>query len=462
MILTRKALAAIGLSLCLGGIARADDPPTGAKPSPVPVTREDMKKALEASKKNVPRLPLPPPTAEDIAKAEAAAKAGQTDVIGRSKGGGILNNGRMRSLYLSDYGTGVPLMPMGGRGGRGQAAAEPTEDFAFQTKLFWIISRGNNCTYCMGHQEVKLASAGLADDQIAALDCDWSRFTPAEQAAFAFARKSTFEPYAIGDADIAALRKFYTDPQILDIVAAVGGFNAMNRWTGALRIPQEDHREYLTPTSDKYARQASRVAQVGDQTSGLVPPAPRKAPALESRAEVERALEAARKRTPRLTPADESATKAALESLAGAHPPQWMRLLAVRPQGAAARATSLVNAETKGKLDPETKAIIAWTAARNDRAWYALGHARERLKALGYSDDRIFSLDDGSATDGKAHEVVRFARTLTIDPSLITDDYFARLRKHFDDQKIAEIVHQVTVATSFDRLTEAAGLRLEK
>ena len=50
-----------------------------------------------------------------------------------------------------------------------------------------------------------------------------------------------------------------------------------------------------------------------------------------------------------------------------------MRLLATRPQGAANRVTSFVNAETKGKLDPETKAIIAWTAARNDRAWYALG-----------------------------------------------------------------------------------------
>src|SRR5207253_2973021 len=93
---------------------QAEDPTPSSTPVPVPVTREDMKRALENSKHNVPRLPLPPPTAEELAKAEAAAKAraetaakeGRTDRVGQSMGGGIVNNGRMRSLYLLDYGSG--------------------------------------------------------------------------------------------------------------------------------------------------------------------------------------------------------------------------------------------------------------------------------------------------------------------------------------------------------------------
>ena len=36
-----------------------------------------------------------------------------------------------------------------------------------------------------------------------------------------------------------------------------------------------------------------------------------------------------------------------------------------------------------------------------------------------------------------------------------------RLRKLFDDKKVAEVVFQVTQAAYFDRMTEAAGLRLE-
>jgi alkylhydroperoxidase family enzyme len=57
---------------------------------------------------------------------------------------------------------------------------------------------------------------------------------------------------------------------------------------------------------------------------------------------------------------------------------------------------------------------------------------------------------------------VKFARKITVDPALATDDDFARVRKLFDDQKVAEIVYQTTQAAFFDRLTEAAGLQLEK
>ena len=60
--------------------------------------------------------------------------------------------------------------------------------------------------------------------------------------------------------------------------------------------------------------QVSQIAQVGEKTSGMVSPAPAKTAAIESRAEVEKALEAARHRTPRLALADESATKAAIAS----------------------------------------------------------------------------------------------------------------------------------------------------
>ena len=456
MIARSKTFQGLALALALIPASRAEDPSVSPDSPPgVPVTREDMKRALEASKRNVPRLPLPPPTAEELARAAEAARENRD---GRGMGG-IVNNARMRQLYLADYGP-----ARSGPSGGGRSASDSTLGYPFQTMLFWITSRGNNCTYCMGHQEVKLASAGLTDDQIAALDGDWSGFSEKERAAFAFARKLTYEPNAIADADIEAPRTHYTDAEITEILMAVAGFNATNRWTGALRIPQEDHRDFLKPTSAKFAKAASRVAPVGDSAnSGLVPPAPRRRPALEPRRAVEEALEAARSRTPRLALADESATRAAFGEPAGDAPAQWMRLLAVLPQGGAGRVDSTLAAETKGTLAPRTKAMIAWVSARNDRAWYALGHARARLLALGMTDDQIFALDDPESLDDPAdREIVRFARRLAIDPATITDDDIARLRKRFDDKTVAEIVYQGTQAAFFDRLTEAAGLRLEK
>jgi alkylhydroperoxidase family enzyme len=110
------------------------------------------------------------------------------------------------------------------------------------------------------------------------------------------------------------------------------------------------------------------------------------------------------------------------------------------------------------------RAKIAWIAARNDRAWYALGHARNRLAALGQDDEAIFALDrtDAGAFPPDRRAVISLARKLTVDPALVADEDINALRKHFTDKQVAEIVFQTTEAAYFDRLTEAAGLRLEK
>lgn len=449
------------LSLFLA-FAPADDPAGDGAPV-VPRTRAELKQLLEASKQNVPRLPLPPLTDEEEQRlANPEPPKEQRKGAGSGLGGGIVNNGRMRKFYL----------PASVAGGGFQRQPDPSQtlDYPFQTRLFWIVSRGNNCTYCMGHQETKLASAGLTDDEIASLDGDWSDATPAQRAAYAFTRKLTFEPNNLTDDDIEALRAAnYTDTQILEIIAAVAGFNAMNRWTGALRIPQEDHREYLTPTSDRYRDAPSQAAPATAARPSDTAPAcalPARRPGLESRAEVIVALNAARDRKPRLPLVDESATRDLFPEDfahrdAAAHT-AFARLLANFPVAGPTRVRMHVASVTDGELAPEWKGRIYWIAARNDRAWYALGHAGNLLRSLGWSDDQIFALDDPDRANTPAEKAVRnLARKLTVDPALITDADIEDLRKEFSDRQVAEVVYHVTEAAYFDRLTEAAALPLE-
>jgi hypothetical protein len=264
----------------------ASDEPASNTPTPVAATRTELKEQLERSKRSHPRLPLPPPTEQDIADARARGVRGAMS--------GIINNGRMRKLYL-------PPELLGG-GFTREPDPAMTLNNTFKTMFFWIVSRANNCTYCQGHQEVKLSGDGVKEETIAALDGDWSEFTPAERAAFAFTLKLTAEPNRIADADIDRLRAHYTDLQILEIITAVGGFNAMNRWTGPLAIPQEGHREYLTPTPEKYKAMRSRVVPLPAEAPSSPPVCARPADRgpLETRAQVEAALEACRKRSPRL------------------------------------------------------------------------------------------------------------------------------------------------------------------
>src|SRR5262249_39325566 len=163
-----------------------------------------------------------------------------------------------------------------------------TLDYAFKVMLFWIVSRSNNCIYCTGHQENKLTAAGVSEDRIAALDGDWSEFTHAERAAFDFTRRLTVAPHTIGDVDVDALRKHYTDPQVLEIITTVAGFNAMNRWTGPLRLTQQEFRVFLTPTSPKFESSATKLGPAPEGATGVrCAPIATPRPPLETRQQVE-------------------------------------------------------------------------------------------------------------------------------------------------------------------------------
>lgn len=446
------------LAAVLAAGSRGDD--TADQPKNVPATREEVKEALNNLRHRQPRLPLPPPTEDELRAARERAAAGGN---AGGLGGGLVNNARMRALHLpEELKTNTGFRPQGNPRER-----DPNQmfDYAFSTELFWIVSRVNNCHYCLGHQEHKLLSAGLDDDRIAALDGDWSQFSPAEQAAFAFTRKLTYEPHLIGDDDLARLKAQYSDPQVFEIVSLVSRYNSTNRWTDSLGIPQEDHREFKTPTNEKYRRFATTVAPVDLSkprgTSG--PAAMAQRPPLEPRAEVETRLAQCQKRTARLPVPDEAAARALLpDDWPAGSLPNWVRLMLTNGKSGLGSVTGYRTLAEKGRLNPVLRAQIAWIAARHDRAWYALGQARQRLRALSQSDSQIFALDN--PTEGftpAEQQAFKFTRKLTVAPQLIVDSDIARLRDHFTDSEVAEIVHRVTTAAYFDRLTEAAGMPVE-
>ena len=429
MLLLSKSMNLLAvLALLAGELCGAAEP---AGPKPRPPTRDAMKQALDRLKQRQPRLPVPPISADDKEKAGGDAKK-------------LVNNGRMRNHYLSE----------GFRKGFSRDKdPQMTLDYPFTVEFFWIASRVNNCHYCLGHQENKLLTAGDSEDRIAALDCDWSVFTDKERAAFAFALKLSLEPEKIGPQDVEALGKFYPPKTILEIAFDVAAYNAMNRWTDALGIPQEDHRSFITPTP----------AALAPKTSLVAPQGPRDRGPLETRSETLARLDAARQRKAVLPLADEAdARKLLSEELAKQPIANWVRLLANFPVHGKARIEGLIAVQTKGKLPPQLKAEMDWAAAREDRAWYALSLAKARLAALGWSEDQIFALDEAEAKLPAGEQAaVRFARKLTSTPQVIVDEDIAELRKHFGDFEVAEIVHHITQAAFLDRVTEAAQLPLD-
>ncbi|HXG09187.1 MAG TPA: hypothetical protein VNK04_05300, partial [Gemmataceae bacterium] len=119
-------------------------------------------------------------------------------------------------------------------------AAKGKLDPRLKAQISWICARHDRAWYALGQARRRLLALGESEESIWALDGDWKSFTEPERLTFDFARKLTVAPASITDADVAQLRKFYTDSQVAEIVYRVGSAAFFNRVTEACGLPLED------------------------------------------------------------------------------------------------------------------------------------------------------------------------------------------------------------------------------
>ena len=470
------SLATIGLSASYG------DTPVKT-PRPIPATRTEMKELLEDMKKRPYRIPLPELTEKE--KQELGERSTNYEA-------------RLRFNYIplaegTVFGAGRPgtAAPAGTPG----SANAPRADFSrnadenmtltyqFKTMLFWIVARTNNCQYCLGHQEWKLSATGMSDDAIAALDADWSDYSEAEQAAFAYARLLTYEPHLLSDEVIAKVAQHYTPLQVVEMTMSMGGNNAINRWKEGIGIPQssgntfagrggagssapaaEHSDSFLTPTSPRFKDARSIVAPLEIFNGKPSGQGVTNRPELESREEVLAILKSAAERTARLPLVDKTVATAWLKENSQDIPVTgWVRLIANFPNEGRGRLPSLASREKQtGELTELQKAQLNWIIARQDRAWYAVGQAMKKLKALGQTEDQIFALDgdwkDLSAVD---QALFRFAKNLAASPIASSDEDAVAALQQTNPSTVVQTVNHVASCAYFNRVTEAAGLAVD-
>ena len=104
----------------------------------------------------------------------------------------------------------------------------------------------------MGHCEMLLAVAGLREDAIRERTQrlargDWSGFTPAERAAFAFARKQSREPWSITDADWKLVVEHFGAERALDVLWWCCRRHYMTRVADAFQLPLERENVFQPP-----------------------------------------------------------------------------------------------------------------------------------------------------------------------------------------------------------------------
>jgi alkylhydroperoxidase family enzyme len=155
---------------------------------------DELQSRLERQRARTPRLPVP--SWDDVKKKVPPALAARPTRI-------------VWNLVCSGY---VPELAIPWSNSTRTMWAESKPDRVFEESLFWVQTRSIRCNYCMGHCEMLLEVAGLDKGAIAErtrrlAGDDWSCFPPAEQRAYAYARKLSQTPWELTPADYNGLEQ---------------------------------------------------------------------------------------------------------------------------------------------------------------------------------------------------------------------------------------------------------------
>ena len=126
-----------------------------------------------------------------------------------------------------------------------------TVDRGLKRLIAHVASRTAGCQYCMAHTAGGALHFGVDDAKLAAVwDYQVSPlFSAAERAALDLAVAGAAVPNAATDAMFAALRKHWSEEQIVEIVGVIAMFGFLNRWNDTLATPLEDEP---TAIGEKY------------------------------------------------------------------------------------------------------------------------------------------------------------------------------------------------------------------
>jgi uncharacterized peroxidase-related enzyme len=114
-------------------------------------------------------------------------------------------------------------------------------DRGFKRLIAHIASSAAGCRYCMAHTAGGALHFGIGEDKLAAV---WDYrtsplFSDAERAALDVALAAAQVPNAVTDEMFTALRKYWSEEQIVEIVGVIAQFGFLNRWNDTMATPLE-------------------------------------------------------------------------------------------------------------------------------------------------------------------------------------------------------------------------------
>ena len=105
-----------------------------------------------------------------------------------------------------------------------------------------VASTAAGCRYCQAHTAVNASRRGGIDGRVPAV---WEfetsdLFTESERAALRLARDAATAPGSTTEKHFDELRRFFSEEQIVDLVAVISLFGFLNRWNDTMATELEE------------------------------------------------------------------------------------------------------------------------------------------------------------------------------------------------------------------------------
>ena len=99
-----------------------------------------------------------------------------------------------------------------------------------------VASTAHGCEYCQAHTSHAAHQHGASRDKVAAVfEFESSTlFTDRERAALRLAWHGALQPNQVSDSDFEALRRYFNDKEMVELVSVISLFGFLNRWSDTM------------------------------------------------------------------------------------------------------------------------------------------------------------------------------------------------------------------------------------
>jgi uncharacterized peroxidase-related enzyme len=120
-------------------------------------------------------------------------------------------------------------------------------DLGFKRLIGHMASFASGCQYCKAHTAVSASRHGISEEKLEAI-YEYKKselYSPKETIALDFALAAASIPNAVTDEMYKELNSFWSEDEIVEILAVVAMFGFLNRWNDSMGTPLESEPKDL-------------------------------------------------------------------------------------------------------------------------------------------------------------------------------------------------------------------------